>query len=440
MTDVVTATGGRLARVRRGVSRHLATRQPAEAGTARGLLWILFVGYEFYLLSNPIAVLGPWDDTWAQAQLVAVAMLVVQLPWLRLPRVPAVLWAFMALTALSVGWSISPGTTWSAVLLYGTLAVLGLVIAANVSARVLAWGCLAGGAGFLAASVYAFVEKIPSALILPGMNGHLAGASANRNILSYCMVLSFGFAVAYLPRHWASRVAWGLGVAALLVGLYLAESVTGYAAVLILACQGVMLTVLRRWSRPVRRRVLLGIAGAVSAVVAVMVLVPNAFTDATGRDSTLSGRMTLWQAIIEESWDNPLFGVGWGAVWRHPWLPAPDNDVVVWIYAGAGDYVYHGHNSLFDVLPQLGVVGVLLLIWMHVLPLRRAVLLRAHPDSGSAEHTQARLMITVTTALLLCGATEAMTSIPLGWFALTMMLEMAARRRPSRGRRARSVA
>jgi O-antigen ligase len=440
MTDAVTATGGRLARVRRGVSRHFATRRPAEAGTARGLLWILFVGYEFYLLANPIAILGPWDETWAQAQIVAVVMLVVQLPWLRLPRVPAALWAFTALTVLSVGWSISPDATWSAVLLYCTLALLGLMIAANVSARVLVWGCLAGGAGFLGASVYAFVEQIPSALILPGMTGHLAGASANRNILSYCMVLSFGFAVAYVPRHWASRVVWGLGIAALLVGVYLSESVTGYAAILILACQAVMLAFLQRWSRTVRRRVLLGITSAVAVVVAVLVLVPNAFIDATGRDSTLSGRVTLWQTIISEAKDYPLFGVGWGAVWRHPWLPAPDNDVVIWIYAGAGDYVYHGHNSFFDVLPQLGAVGVLLLIWLHVLPLRRAVLLRAHPDSGPAEQTQARLMITVTTALLLCGATEAMTSIPLGWFLLTMMLEIAARRRPSRGRRARSVA
>lgn len=440
MTDAVTAADGRLVRFRRGVRRHFATRLPAEAGTARGVLWILFVGYEFYLLSNPIAVLGPWEETWLQAQVVAAAMLVVQLPWLRLPRVPAVLWVFSALTVLSVWWSISPDTTWSAVLLYCTLAVLGLMIAANVSARVLAWGCLAGGAGFLAVSVYAFAEKIPSALILPGMSGHLAGASANRNILSYCMVLSFGFAVAYLPRHWASRVVWGLGVAALLVGVYLAESVTGYAAVLILACQGVMLTALRRWSRTVRRRILLGITSVVAAVVAVMILVPNAFTDATGRDSTLSGRVPLWGSIIEQSRDHLFFGAGWGAVWRHPWLPAPDNDVVTGIYTGAGNYVYHGHNSLFDVLPQLGIVGLLLLVWMHVLPLHRAVLLRARPDSGPAELTQARLMITVTTALLLCGVTEAMTSIPLGWFALTMMLEMAARRRPSRGRRVRAMA
>src|SRR4051794_14664003 len=106
MTDAVTTAGGRVARVRRGLSRHLGTRRPAEAGTARGLLWIVFVAYEFYLLSNPIAILGRWDETWAQAQMVAVAMIVIQLPWLRLPRVPAVLWAFTGLTVLSVGWSI----------------------------------------------------------------------------------------------------------------------------------------------------------------------------------------------------------------------------------------------------------------------------------------------------------------------------------------------
>ena len=78
----------------------------------------------------------------------------------------------------------------------------------------------------------------------------------------------------------------------------------------------------------------------------------EASVEATGRDTTLTGRTELWDDVLRIAADHPILGVGYGSFWignthnlwdKHIWGPT------------------QGHNGYVDVYVELGIVGVLLL-------------------------------------------------------------------------------
>ena len=407
------------------VKTYNASREPARENTVRGVLWILFIATEFYLLSNPLVFIYPFEASLQKATSLGVIMLVVQAPKLRLPRVPWTLFIFLAYAADSALWSIQPDYTWKTLWLYVVIAIIALMVAANTTPKLLAQGCTLGGVVILLASWYAYEKELPGALIIPGLDGYLAGAGSNRNILSYCMVVGIGFAASFIPRRWWARIMWGIATATLLLGVFLASSVSGFLASGLILAGGAMLGVMERRGRRTRRRVTVVVSGVLATVTILFLAVPSLLGSLSDRDSTtLSGRVPLWEATIEQSQPQLWFGYGWGAVWQHPWLPAPDNTLAQKIYTGAGTLMSHGHNSFVDVLPQLGIVGVLLLVAMHLAALWPAIGIRMNEVNTREGLVASRVILLSMTALLVFGLTEPMTSTPLGWFVLVALLEV----------------
>lgn len=79
----------------------------------------------------------------------------------------------------------------------------------------------------------------------------------------------------------------------------------------------------------------------------------DAGIEASGRDTTLTGRTELWDDLEAIAAERPVLGVGYGAFWVgnthnlwevHLWRPT------------------QGHNGYLDVLLDIGVVGLLLMI------------------------------------------------------------------------------
>ena len=85
----------------------------------------------------------------------------------------------------------------------------------------------------------------------------------------------------------------------------------------------------------------------------------------------------------------------------------------------------HGHNTFFDILPELGIVGVSLAAFVHF-----SVLLGTWkwiPRSGDATQPadawlRVRIGVLGLIGLSLFGVTEPMASIPLGWFVLVTLV------------------
>lgn len=400
-------------------------------------VWVVAVGLMFFYLSNPLAVEPNFGLSFERALTIPLLAAVLSQPTFRLPRVPWAAVLFLVLMLASSIWSISPDQSRGIFEFYLKLAAAGLACAACASARTVAYGVTFGGVIVLVTSVYAYLAEIPGALVEAGTDGYLAGVGTNRNVLAYTLILAFAAAVAVVPRALWARAVWGAALAAISVGLFLAQSGTGFVAAALVTAAAVGLWAVRRWPGLMtgRGRVLLTLGAALALVLAVVGW--PAVGVLLDRDtSTLSGRTELWGAIWRATSDVRILGQGWGTVWSHPWAPAPANHLFDVIYFDVSIPYSHGHNSLFDVLPEMGLVGVLAVLLVHLAVLRNGWV-QMTPSATDEEWASARLAILGVLALALFGVTEPMATIPIGFFFLLALSGLGPRARTLRWARPR---
>lgn len=402
-------------------------RPRAAVDSVRGWLWIVLVAAVFFWMSNPLVFVPgfhlalPKSTTWTWV------VVIVTLPWVRVPRVPWPWLAFLVLAALSAAWTIDPHLTDYTNDLYLRITLVALVMAANCEARVVSWGMGLGGVVVIALSLYAAHENMwrASDLILTedgGTKKVLLGVGTNDNILAYTLAVALAAMLATgLPRRLPARLAWCAVIGSNAYGLYLAGSGTGFLTVL---CIAVAWAAVLAWPT-LRRRGRRFLAAVVASGAVVLVGGALLVAVALGKDlATLSGRSPFWRATIEVSLDRaPFLGSGWGAVWPHPWSMVPPNEVADEIFARAGYPLPHGHNFFIDVLPELGLVGVAIAVLMVAYVLREVR--RSGLQVGGRDPVMGRLALLVLVALLVSGITEPMLTVPLGWWSLTLVAALS---------------
>jgi O-antigen ligase len=358
---------------------------------------------------------------------------VLSLPWLRVPRVPWPWVLFLALCVASQLWTIDDAATDASLVLYLKLTALAVLAAASCEAEVVAWGMGLGGVAIVGLSLWAFEHTMWGSSYPVNESGGIklafAGVGTNENILAYTLAVSLAAMVALgRPRDGFPLVAWlaVLGVHA--YGFYLASSGTGYLATfsILVAAVGVLV-----WSRlrTVPRRVRHASVAATAALAVAALLVVS-----VGLDKelvTVSGRAPFWQATIAATLARaPFLGSGWGAVWAHPWAVAPPNAVADDIYARAGYPLPHGHNFFVDVVPEVGILGLLLAVAMVAYAVREVV--RNGVAAASTDPVAGRLVLLVLTSLLVSGVSEPMLTAPIGWWSLAMVVALTRQRVPRR--------
>lgn len=104
----------------------------------------------------------------------------------------------------------------------------------------------------------------------------------------------------------------------------------------------------------------------------------EAITNALGKDVTLTGRTVLWSETIKAIRERPLLGYGYEGFWGDGgwWTPAHE----IWVRTGWNPP--HSHNAILEMLLAAGIVGTLLLVYLMVRALLRAVIyLRVVPGA-----------------------------------------------------------
>jgi hypothetical protein len=344
------------------------------------------------------------------------------LPWLRVPVIPWPWLLFLGLSALSSTWSIDPEGTWDSVFLYATITAVALVIGANVDVGVLCWGFGVGGVVVVGTSVFAFHENMAWAWNATMDGGRrLTGVGGNVNILAYTVVIALAVSLATpLPRRLMGRIAWVAVIVGNCYGVYLAHSGTGYVGAASVLTAAALMWMAAPLSRRGRRELWAAAAGVLLLLAGVVYLV----VDELGKQlSTFSDRSPFWVATIEASRDSLAFGSGWGAVWDHPWDRSPSNEALQSIYDKAGYRLVHGHNFFVDVLPELGLAGILASLVMIGYLGRIAYRTRA---AETRTTSPSRLIVLVLVALLTVGITEPMFTAPIGWWTLAVVASLAA--------------
>jgi O-antigen ligase len=410
-----------------------ALRSPTAGRVANdtwaGGLWTVVIALDLFWLSNPLLFFTFEESLSHACAVTLVASLVT-------PRqrgfVPP--WAVVAVLAyglLSAVWSPISTFTVKFDLTYVAVAAVGVAIAATVESRTITQGMMLGGVAYVGMSLYGWWARIPGAEVLYAPE-FPAGVGTNRNIMSYTLVLSLALGVSMLPRTRTGRVAWAVGIVIIAYGIYLTQSATGFVTPVILGGAALALgwrdTRRRQGGRRVHRaRGWMVIPLLVTVVAAVFVL--RAVLWSSGRDSsTLSGRTPLWSATWSslDGWQM-VFGEGWGAVWQHPWLSPGPNELHIEIISRNGDvFESHGHNSFFDVLPEIGLLGAALFAAVYVLAIRQALALRRSDRAPTSDDLDtSRMALLGLLALTVYGVTEPMSTTPLGWFLLVLLATVA---------------
>ncbi len=171
-------------------------------------------------------------------------------------------------------------------------------------------------------------------------------------IAANCLPLGFG-------RRWLKPVI----IAAALGLIVLTESRTGLMA----AVAALVLTWMVKLPPGMRwAGFSLGIAGATLLVVAYFSVgsgarsrvVDTALLGRSQQAGSLTGRLPLWDELLDHAADKPLLGYGYEGFWTKKRIAA--------IMRSQGWSLQNAHNSYFEILLQLGYVGLFLAIWFLI--------------------------------------------------------------------------
>ena len=295
------------------------------------------------------------------------------LQWRRLPWYAV---GYIGWATVSLLWSAWPQATAVTLLLLWITTVQGLFVGAVLTWRELVRAIASALKWVMALSIIfeLWVSIFVKAPILPGFvvakaddpieywsrnnlfdGGRIQGIMGNANLLGPVALLAI---IVFAIRFAARAPRRGLLVGWIVLSAYLfyrAGSATAYAALAGVAVVLATVLLMRRARRP-GERTKYYIAYAVVAVGGGMALwfLRDTIFSALGRSSDLTGRETIWAAVLERANERPVVGWGFSTPWA-PWDPAFDG----WII-DHGQSVMQAHNAWIDVYLQLGIIGLVL--------------------------------------------------------------------------------
>lgn len=284
----------------------------------------------------------------------AVAILAMR-PWdtaMATLRQPFLI-ALMAVTALSVVWSIAPDATVRRLVALFATTLTGVVLAVRFRWATMA-EVMATALGLLAVASFVAGLVLPFGRMTELFPGAWRGVWMEKNALGGNMAMAFsifGAAALLVPRR--AWLWWSL--AGLALGLVLLS--TSKTSLVSLGLGGAALAFV--WI--CRRGAASGVAATWAAVTgaallaAFLLFAADVFLELLGKDATLTGRTKIWAAVMRQIEERPWTGFGYSAVWddKSGWGP------LAWITKDAGFKAQHAHNSWLEQWLGMGFAGLI---------------------------------------------------------------------------------
>ncbi|HXW14592.1 MAG TPA: O-antigen ligase family protein [Terriglobia bacterium] len=330
---------------------YLESYAESRAVPARVGLAVAFyaIAAGFILLRWHTVLLRTWDCKW----LVALALLAV----------------------VSSAWSQDSVKTVKYGLLYFAATLYGIYFGSRYSPReqlrLLGWAC-----GLTVLASFMVVILLPKYGLDHGsFLGSWQGAFLQKNILARSMVLSV-LVFYFLRQSIPNWVRW-LGMGTSLALLVLSRSVTGSlvltATLILVFLSRVLVRVLRERHTFSIPTLAMGSVLAAGAAFGVLQYVPDLLR-LFGRDTTLTGRVGLWKAVLPSITKHLWLGYGFEAFWTG--LKGES----FWVISQIDWIPLHGHNFFVDLMLYLGVTGVAVFLIGYIGLWRRAVQISTRVD------------------------------------------------------------
>jgi O-antigen ligase len=258
-----------------------------------------------------------------------------------------VLWTWCLLSFL---WSVEPSLTLRRTIALLGVIIIGLFVAIRLEPkqqiRLVAWVV-----GITAVASLAVCILMPQSGV--SITGEWKGVFHQKNVLGHTMALGiFCFAFLFLSEN---RRRWLYGFFIALCGglMLMSQSVTAVSVTL------VMLAVLyfrRVFRLPIKTLTMATTAFLAIAIPAFVWFFSNieGILTAVGRDPSLTGRVPLWHAVVQEIGKRPLLGYGYTAFWY-----SVEGDR---IHSALGWIPMHAHDGYLETTLALGFVGMFILM------------------------------------------------------------------------------
>ncbi len=222
------------------------------------------------------------------------------------------------------------------------------------------------------------------------------GGFTHKNFLGVFAAFGLILVLAFAPRHWLRGFARGGLVAMFFVLVVGARSATAGAGVIagagawfgVVWFRSVIVGLRARGRSATPAFLALGLASALGVVSAIAISLT--------RNSTVSGRTTIWRETLVTIGEHPLIGHGAGAVWY------TENSVTLELEDRIGFVANHAHNMILDVWLSFGLVGVLLMIALLV----RVGMLASRSLAGDSAFVFGRWAVATLAALVVMGVAE----------------------------------
>ncbi len=312
--------------------------------------WILPIFGETFDAASSSAIRNAYLPAYAAG----VAILAMR-PWdaaMATLRQPFLL-ALLAVTALSVVWSIAPDATVRRLVALFATTLTGVVLAVRFRWATMA-EIMATAFGLLAVASFLAGLVLPFGRMTELFPGAWRGVWMEKNALGGNMAMAFSiFGAAALLAPKRAWLWWSL--AGLALGLVLLS--TSKTSLVSLGLGGAALAFV--WI--CRRGAAYGVAATWAAVTgaallaAFLLFAADVFLELLGKDATLTGRTKIWAAVMRQIEERPWTGFGYSAVWddKSGWGP------LAWITKDAGFKAQHAHNSWLEQWLGMGLGGLI---------------------------------------------------------------------------------
>lgn len=265
------------------------------------------------------------------------------------------LWLLLSFALCSAAWSAAPEVTARRLAALTGTTFFGVYLASRFSLgeqlSLAAWAMIAA----MLLSV-ACVIALPHYGLEYDVGGGLCcrGIYSTKNALGRLMVLGVVVMILVLGRDWKRSTPW-VGLVLVLGLLLLSRSKTSLVVLLALLALLAFYRTLWEHRYLATGAILLASVPFVFAA-AWMLSHPETVVGWLGKDSTLTGRTTLWSAVIEMIGRRPWLGYGFGGFWQG-WKG--ESAYICWMTNW--DWAPpHAHNGFLDLWLDLGLVGVVL--------------------------------------------------------------------------------
>lgn len=241
--------------------------------------------------------------------------------------------------------------------------------------------------------------------------GPIQGIVGNRNLLGFIALL---LAVTLIIRFFHTKqkpVINAVWLAACIATILLTDSATVTLGIVAVVAVFAAVIVMRKFLPSKHKYAYYILTALLLTSISISIVYSSTLFSLLGRDSTASGRSSIWRSVISLALQHPVEGWGWIGYWA-PWV-YPFKDLAV-----IENITYlQAHNALLDIWLQTGFIGASIALLIAIVASIRSWRIAVAPTNPKMEAFSALsfLPLMIITLLLVQSLTESRLLIEGNW-------------------------